>query len=196
MVESQFLILLPTVKLATSCRNNAHAQRRGQNYPQPLIGPPSRKPPRSPRPVTVGEGITPPVSASEPCMRVSTSHGSSVICPLSWAPLRACALHVRASPSRVIHTSLSGVLTASAALLIPITCIAPSPRRHIRWLSQRPWLLGESPTMPDPVDTCSVREPDTGLLRSQSPFIAERRTPLFAGFLGGVSESAADPLSP
>jgi hypothetical protein len=43
--------------------------------------------------------------------------------------------------------------------------------------------------------TCA-REHDTGLLRSSSPFAAERRTPLFAGFLGSVSESAADPLRP
>ena len=28
-------------------------------------------------PVTVDEGIAPPISAAEPCMRVSTSHGSS-----------------------------------------------------------------------------------------------------------------------
>jgi hypothetical protein len=43
--------------------------------------------------------------------------------------------------------------------------------------------------------TCAG-EHDTGLLRSVSPFAAERRTPLFAGFLGSVTESAADPLSP
>ena len=83
--------------------------------------------------------------------------------------------------------------------------------------------LGNPPTVPYPVDTCSsaqlrasrlrppchgpdgralmnrptrAREHDTGLLRSASPFAAERRTPLFAGFLGSVSESAADPLRP
>jgi len=39
-------------------------------------------------------------------------------------------------------------------------------------------------------------EHDTGLLRSVPPFDAEHRTPLFAGFLGSVAESAADPLSP
>jgi len=33
--------------------------------------------------VTVDEGIAPPASASEPCVRVSTSHGSSVKMPLS-----------------------------------------------------------------------------------------------------------------
>jgi hypothetical protein len=48
--------------------------------------------------VTVDEGITSPASASEPCMRVSTSHGSSVIRPLSWAPCWACDLHVGAFP--------------------------------------------------------------------------------------------------
>jgi len=83
------------------------------------------------------------------------AHGSSVVHPLSWAPLRACDLHVGASPSRVIHTSLDGVLTASAALLIPITYLSPSPRRRIRWLSQRRWLLGESHPVAHPVDTCS-----------------------------------------
>src|SRR5262245_3131239 len=88
-------------------------------------------------------------------MRVSTSHGSSVIRPLSWAPCWACDLHVGASPSRVIHTSLDGVLMASAALLVPITSISPSPRRHIRELSSRHWLLGESLPMPYAVDTCS-----------------------------------------
>ena len=72
------------------------------------------------------------------------AHGSSVIRPLSWAPFRACDLHVGASPLRVIHTSLDGVLTASAALLIPITDISPPPRQPIRELSSRPWLLGES----------------------------------------------------
>ncbi len=83
------------------------------------------------------------------------AHGSSVIRPLSWAPCRACDLHVHASPFRVIHTSPCGVLTASAALLVPITYILPSPRQHIRWLSQRPSLLGESHPVPYPVDTCS-----------------------------------------
>jgi hypothetical protein len=83
------------------------------------------------------------------------AHGSSVIYPLSWAPYGACDLHVGASPSRVIHTSLNGVLTASAALLVPITYISPSPRQHIRWLSQRPWLLGASHPVPYAVDTCS-----------------------------------------
>ena len=78
-----------------------------------------------------------------------------MICPLSWAPGRACDLHVRASPSRVIHTSLSGVLTASAALLVPITYIPPSPRQPIRGLSPRRSLLGESHPVPYPVDTCS-----------------------------------------
>ncbi len=41
-----------------------------------------------------------------------------------------------------------------------------------------------------------AREHDTGLLRSVSPFDAERRIPLFAGFLGSVSESLAETLSP
>jgi hypothetical protein len=84
-------------------------------------------------------------SAPRPAAHGFLAHGSSVICPLSWAPLRACDLHVRASPSRVIHTSLTGVLTASAARLVPITCIPPSPRQHIRWRSPRCSLLGESP---------------------------------------------------
>jgi hypothetical protein len=72
------------------------------------------------------------------------AHGSSAIRPLSWAPCWACALHVGASPFRVIHTSLDGVLTASAALLVPITYIPPSPRQPIRGLSPQPWRLGES----------------------------------------------------
>ena len=105
--------------------------------------------------VTVDEGIAPPVSASEPCMRVSTSHGSSVIRPWSWAPLRAGDLHVGASPSRVIQTSLDGVLTASAALLVPLTDRSPSPRQPIHERSPRPWLLGESPPVAHPVDTSS-----------------------------------------
>jgi len=109
-----------------------------------------------PRPVTVDEGITPPASASEPCMRVSTSHGSSVIRPLSWAPLRACDRHVGASPSRVLQTALDGVLTVSAALLVPITDLSPSPRQPSRELSPRPWLLGESPPVAHPVDTSSA----------------------------------------
>jgi hypothetical protein len=86
------------------------------------------------------------------------AHGSSVIRPLSWAPCWACDLHFHASPSRVIHTSLWGVLTASAALLIPITYIPPSPRQHIRELSSRPWLLGESLPASYPVDTCSLAQ--------------------------------------
>src|SRR5215207_3279859 len=83
--------------------------------------------------------------------------------------------------------------------------------------------LGNPPTVPSPVDTCSparlrsswLRPPchgpvgravmnrpacagehDTGLLRSVSPFAAECRIPLFAGFLGSVAESPADTLSP
>jgi len=93
-----------------------------------------------------------------PCVprrTVSTSHGSSVIRPLLWAPVRACELHVGASPSRVIPPSLSGVLTASAARLVPITDVSPSPRQHSRERSSRRWLLGESHPMPSPVDTCS-----------------------------------------
>ena len=88
-------------------------------------------------------------------MRVSTSHGSSVIRPLSWAPLRACDLYFGASPSRVIQTSLDGVLTASPARLVPSTYISPSPRQPIRWLSPRPSLLGESYPVAHPVDTSS-----------------------------------------
>jgi hypothetical protein len=84
-------------------------------------------------------------------------------------------------------------------------------------------VLGHPPTGPSPVDTCSAaqlrssrlrppchgpdgralmnrppgtREPDTGVRRSSSPCAAERRPPLFAGWLGRVSESAADPLRP
>jgi hypothetical protein len=83
------------------------------------------------------------------------AHGSSVIRPLSWAPWRACDLHVGASPFLVIHTSLDGVLTASAARLIPITSLSPSPRQHIRERSSRPWLLGESHPVAHPVDTSS-----------------------------------------
>src|SRR5262249_7013019 len=84
-------------------------------------------------------------SASEPCVRVSTSHGSSVICVLSLKPLQqARDLSLHAFPLRVIHTSPSGVLIAYSALLIPITRILPSPRLHIRQLSRRLWLLGES----------------------------------------------------
>jgi hypothetical protein len=88
-------------------------------------------------------------------MRVSTSHGSLVIRPQSWAPLRACDLRVCASPSRVIHTSLAGVLTASPAPLIPITYLSPSPRQPIGWLSQRPALFGESYPVAHPVNTSS-----------------------------------------
>ena len=106
-------------------------------------------------PVTVGKGIAPPVSASEPCLSVSTSHGSSVIRPLSWAPLRACDLHVGASPARVIHPSLDGVRTASAALLVPITGLSPSPRQPLRWLAPRPSLRGESYPVAPLVDTAS-----------------------------------------
>jgi hypothetical protein len=65
---------------------DAHAQRRGRHHLQPLTEPPSCTPPLFPRPVTVGEGIAPPVSAATPCLSVSTSHGSSGIRPLSWAP--------------------------------------------------------------------------------------------------------------
>jgi hypothetical protein len=72
------------------------------------------------------------------------SHGSSVIHPLSWAPFRACDLHVGASSLRIIHPSLTGGLMASAALLVPLTYLSPSPRQHIRELSSPPWLLGES----------------------------------------------------
>ena len=72
------------------------------------------------------------------------SHGSSGIRPLSWAPCRAGDLHVGASPSWVIHTSLHGGLTAFAALLVPITSLSASPRQPIRKRSSRPWLLGAS----------------------------------------------------
>ena len=84
------------------------------------------------------------------------AHGSSVIRPLSWAPWWAGDLHVGASPSRVIHTSLSGVLTASAALLVPITSLPPFPRQHIHERSSRRWLLRESHPVAHPVDTCSA----------------------------------------
>ena len=83
------------------------------------------------------------------------SHGSSVIHPLSWAPCRACDRYVGASPSRVIHTSLDGVLTASPALLRPITDLAPAPPQPLRWLAPRPSLLGESSPVAPPGDTSS-----------------------------------------
>ena len=94
------------------------------------------------------------------------AHGSSVIRPLSWAPYWACDLHVGASPFRVIHTSLDGVLTASAALLVPSTYLPPSPPQHIRWLSQPHALLGES--LRSAASGCHLLrgEPDTGLRRS------------------------------
>jgi hypothetical protein len=38
------------------------------------------------RPVTVDEGIAPPASAAKPCVRVSTSHGSSNVQCLSDRP--------------------------------------------------------------------------------------------------------------
>jgi hypothetical protein len=102
--------------------------------------------------VTVGEGIAPPVSAAEPCMRVATSHGSSVRRPRSWAPWRAGDRHVRASPARVIQTALEGGLTAAPARLLPITGRPPSPRQPSHWLAQRPGRLGASPPMPSVVD--------------------------------------------
>ena len=83
------------------------------------------------------------------------AHSSSAIRPLSWAPCRACDLWFGASPLRVIPTSLDGVLTASAALLLPTTCVPPSPRRHIRGLSPRHRLLRESYSVAHPVDTSS-----------------------------------------
>jgi len=107
-------------------------------------------------PVTVGEGIAPPAPDSEPCVRVSTSHGSSLIRPLSLVSLRTCDLCFGASPSRVIYTSLTGVFIAYPALLTPITYIPAAPRQLIHWLSQRPWLLGASLPVPHPVDTCSA----------------------------------------
>ena len=129
----------------------------GADAPQTSAHATTPKPPLAPRQVTVGEGIAPPVSAAEPCLSVSTSHGSSVIRPWSWAPLRACDLPGGAAPSRGIQTSLDGVLTASAARLVPITDRAPSPRQHIRELAPQPWLLGDSPPVAPPVDTSSSR---------------------------------------
>ena len=113
------------------------------------------------RPVTVDWAAEPQSTAGPPsgysrrgnrsprlCFRTVLAgflaHGSSVIRPWSWAPFRADDLHVCASPLRVIHTSLNGVLTASAARLVPITDLSPSPRQPIHGLSPRRWLLGES----------------------------------------------------
>jgi hypothetical protein len=70
-------------------------------------------------------------------------------------PGGACDLHCHPSPSQGIPTSLCGVLRTSAARLIPVTCIPPSPRQHSRELSSRPWLLGESHSVARPVDTSS-----------------------------------------
>ena len=136
-----------------------------------------------------------PRSAAHPFL----APGSSVICPLSWAPCRACDLHCWRLPlTGHPYIALMACSRPLQRYSSRSPDIPPSPRQHIRWLSQRPWLLGEShPRRPHPVDTSLIAGAAiTGLLRSSSPFAAERRTPLFAGFLGSVSESAADPLSP
>jgi len=117
-----------------------------------------------------------------------------------------------------IHRN-SGVFTAYSALLTPIIHILPSPRQPICRLSRQHLLLGESSPGSSPVDTCSehVRsgvqirvamplqswacfrrwlksENEPGLFRSSSPFGAELRTPLFAGFLESVTESVPETL--
>src|SRR5688572_31686607 len=85
------------------------------------------------------------------------------------------------------YISISAVLTAYSPLLTPLPSTSPSPRLLILWLSQRHLLLGESHPVLHTVDTCSSEflhlRANTRLLRSQSSFGAQLRTPLFAGFM-------------
>ena len=124
------------------------------------------------------------------------AHGSSVVRPWSLAPCWACDVHFGASPCRGIHPSLTGVLTAFPARLIPITCIPPSPRQHIRGLSPRRWLLGESLPVPYAVDTSS------GLRTARGYSVPHLRLALHEGLHsspglgGGVSGSAGELPSP
>ena len=97
-----------------------------------------------------------------------------------------------------IHTSVVGSRAHSLGSDLPL--YLPDYRAHVSISAGFPsglGFLGNPSTVPYPVDTCSRSlENDTGLLRSSSPFVAECRTPLFAGFLGGVSGSTADSPSP
>ena len=129
------------------CRTAAYPSSAAPRFPNMLLSP---RPFGSRSVVRLGvlcPELRPPlvvIPAVRDTAHNFSAHGSSVVRPLSLAPYWACDLHFGASPFRVIHTSLDGVLTASAALLLPITCIPPSPRRHIRELSSQRWLLGES----------------------------------------------------
>ena len=112
--------------------------------------------------VTVGERIAPPAAATEPCVRVSTSHGSSARSSLSMTSfgmdypsgLVSCTL-TPLPYGLSIHRN-SGVFTAYSALLVPLTYFVPSPRQPICRLSRQPLLFGESLPVPHPVDTCSA----------------------------------------
>ena len=103
------------------------------------------------------------------------SSGSAVLRPWSWAPGRAGDRHVGASPSQVIPPALQGGLTASAALLVPLTDLSPSPRQPIRARSPQPWLLGASPPVAPPVD------PSSALRARRDDAVPHRRWRLHVG---------------
>ena len=85
--------------------------------------------------------------------------------------------------------------TAYKALPMPSTCTSPSPRQHIRWLSQRRWLLGESLPVPYAVDTSSALRTARG--SSVPPLrLALHEGPHTSPGVGGGSGSGGELPSP
>jgi hypothetical protein len=121
------------------------------------------------------------------------AHGSSVMCPLSRVAVRLSKaagqtgdLMFCASPLQGIAPSRHGVgSSASPALLLPITCTAPSSRQHIRGIT-----LGLG-FLRNPSSSALRLAPAPGLVPERTdgvtpfpvPIICIRRAVLSTGFM-------------
>ena len=149
--------------------------------------PGSRTNPSVRAPVTVGEGITPPVSVSERNVRVSPHSAPQ------WYPL--CQRHpIRPrgrlelvtctfAPSPCGHPYITPkrVFTAYEALPPPVTWIPPPPRLPILRLSRRPLLLGGSLPVRLAVDTCSAGHTCSRREHTRGYFVPHLRLSLDVG---------------
>ena len=127
------------------------------------------------RPVTVDEGITPPVSAPEPCLPVSRhtapqwyAHGhwhpvGLVICTLAPPP-SGSSLHRSMACSRLLQRYSS----RSPTYHRPHVCISAGFPSGVGF-------LGNPTTVPYPVDTCS------SLSTTRGSSVPHRRVPLCGG---------------
>ena len=110
--------------------------------------------------------------------------------------------HAFAPFSAHLYITISRVLIVYLALVVPSTCISPSPRLLIQRLSLWLCFLGNPSAVQYPVDTCSVaktvRQVRTtrGYSVPDLCFVLSLGLHSSPGLCGGVTESNQQPLGP